>query len=174
MHFRRGRIHGDPLITATRAKRTLVNDLRAAAYATTDECVFLDGYAIRPSVPFEGKIMFASRVVWIIRHGDPGEAHVLHRCNGGSGAHGCINIRHLYLGDKAQNRLDAVQAGRLVIKPRRGEECTSAVLTERQVRTIRERWAARDVTQKALAAEHGVSRALLSMIVNGKRWAHLS
>ncbi|MEV7413184.1 hypothetical protein [Streptomyces althioticus] len=176
MHHRRQRLYGDPLSTKTRPKGTLVSDLRRAAYADTDQCVYLAGYANRPSVPFQGVTMFASRAVWILRHGDPGPAaSVLHRCNGGSGAHGCINVRHLYLGDRAQNAADAVAAGRFTGRPyRRGEDVPTRVLTECEVREIRRRWASGGVTQKALAAEFGVSRATLSLVVNGKRWAWLT
>lgn len=173
MHHLRNKVHGDPLTTVTRPNGVLDNDLQAAAHATTDECVFLDGYASRPSVRVQGVMSFASRVVWTIRHGDPGEANVLHNCNGGSGASGCINIRHLYLGTKSRNVQDAVEAGRMTHPGLRGQKSTTAVLTEAQVRTIRERWAAGGVTQKAMAAEYGVSRATVCLAISGKNWAHL-
>lgn len=171
MHLMRERIHGDPLVTKTRAKGTLLDDLCAAAFSETDACVILDGYASRPSVPFNGVTMFASRAVWIIRHGDPGKLLVRHTCNGGSGEHGCINIGHLILGDKAANVQDAVDAGRWVVSSRSGEDVPTHVLTAGQVKTIRERWAAGGVTQKAMATEYGVSRATISLICNGKRWS---
>src|SRR5690606_7024649 len=74
LHRDRQRLYGDPLLSRKRVHGALLEDLKAAAYATTDECLFLAGYSGRPSVPFQGVTMFASRAVWIIRHGDPGEA----------------------------------------------------------------------------------------------------
>ncbi len=45
-----------------------------------------------------------------------------------------------------------------------------AQLTEPMVRECRARWAAGEM-QKALAAEFGISRSLMSRAINGKRWA---
>lgn len=173
MHLKRSDAHGNPLTTLTRAKGTLLVDLTAAAFAETDDCIFLAGYASRPSVPFNGVTMFASRAVWIIRYGDPGPDCVLHTCNGGSGKHGCINIRHLMTGTKARNTQDSVNSGTWRSGNLRGEQIGNSVLTEAQAAEVLRRWTAGGVTQKALASEYGVSRALLSLLVNGKRWAHL-
>lgn len=93
-----------------RPKNTVMPFLKAAAQATTDECIDLTGYAHRPTVRMDGKTMWASRAVWIIANGDPGDRHALHTCN--RGFEGCVNIRHLYLGDNAQNILDTARAGR--------------------------------------------------------------
>lgn len=43
-------------------------------------------------------------------------------------------------------------------------------LTADQVASIRERYAAGGVTQQTLAAEHGVTQMLISLIVRGKLW----
>jgi hypothetical protein len=48
--------------------------------------------------------MNASRAVWWIANGDPGNLNVLHRC----GDDDCLNIRHLYLGTIADNSIDTV------------------------------------------------------------------
>lgn len=172
-HHRRFQTHGDATTTLTRPKGSLLSDLAATAVLDTDDCVTLSGYASRPSVPFNGKTVFASRAAWIIHRGDPGDAFVLHSCNGGSGATGCINLRHLYLGDRSQNGRDASAAGNSPLPHLRGEDVHCATLDEDQVREIRRRWATGLVTQKALAEEYGVSRALMSLLINRKRWKHV-
>lgn len=53
-----------------------------------------------------------------------------------------------------------------------GETNGAARLTEESVRSIRARYAAGGKTQKAIAAEHGVDRSLVGLIVRGKLWKH--
>lgn len=108
--------------------------LHAAAQAEGVECIILTGYRNRPNVPFNGRTMEASRVVWWIAHGDPGDAEVLHTCH--RGAEGCISIRHLYLGDKVRNVQDRVDADRSC----HGAAHWACKLTERDVADIRARY----------------------------------
>lgn len=170
MHEQRDRLHGSPLATLNRPKGQLQAELRAAAYATTSECIYLDGYRDRPVVPYDGRTMKASRAVWIIRHGEPAPGqHVLHRCNGGSGEDGCINITHLYTGTPAENTADKVASERQA----RGEAIPQARLTRHQVRTIRQEYAAGTATQRQLAARHGVSQNAVSMAIRRDTWAWL-
>ncbi|MFF4900438.1 hypothetical protein [Streptomyces sp. NPDC001068] len=100
--------------TPQRSKNTVLPFLKAAARATTDECIDLTGYAGRPVVRLNGKGMWASRAVWILAYGDPGDLHVLHTCH--RGIEGCLNIRHLRLGDDADNHRDRVAAGRSFVR----------------------------------------------------------
>ncbi|MER6975692.1 hypothetical protein [Streptomyces carpinensis] len=110
--------------------------------------------------------MNASRAVWILANGDPGEAHVLHTCH--RGAEGCINIRHLYLGDHDRNMLDMVEAGR----SSRGEVNGQSVLKAEHVLQIRRDLNA-GVPGVVLAERYGVSKATISAIRVGKRWGWL-
>ncbi|MER6978886.1 hypothetical protein [Streptomyces carpinensis] len=141
--------------------------MEAAAYATTTECIVLEGFAERPTVMYEGVHMMAARAVWIIRHGDPGDHDVLHRCNNGSGAHGCINISHLKLGDHTENMRD-----------RNVTESFHSILTGEQAREIRERWVPgvdllfRGNTRQ-LAEEYGVSVQTIREVGRGASWKHL-
>lgn len=131
---------------ATRQMKRRVGDvmqeLTAAAHATTDQCIILTGYASRPRVrnygrlATEAKAVHASRAVWIIAHGDPGERHVLHTCH--RGEEGCINIRHLTLGDSDQNVQDMVGADR----HSRGTRRWSAKLEDADVAKMRTEYAA--------------------------------
>lgn len=168
-HDSRRRKHGNPLMKTRRATGELQAFLLEAAHATTDECLVVEGRSGRPSTRQNGETMSAARAVWTMRHGDPGKAFVLHRCNGGSGSNGCVNIRHLYLGDDAQNSRDKVENER----SSRGEDRPDAKLTEDDVRAIRRRYIPRVVTQQVLADEYGVDQTTISEIIRRKKWAWL-
>lgn len=160
--------------------------LRAAATATTDECIILTGYARRPVVQNGGRFesaakgMNASRAVWILAHGDPGDdVLVCHSCNGGSGASGCINIRHLYPGDEERNKLDMVQAGHTLRgrSNNRGEAHPRAILDEEAAREIRRRYVPgrphHPGNKRALAEEYGVSVKTVESVLRGQSWRHI-
>lgn len=167
-HRARTKRYGSPLAVLKWGNGTAQEFARAAAYAETDECIIRPDQAERWSINTGDCYMAASRYVWIIRHGDPGEAHVLHSCNGGSGANGCVNIRHLRLGDNSENVLDRGDAGVQV-----GEGHHSSKLRDHQVRRIRERAAAGE-THQALADEYGVARATVTDILARRTWRRLS
>lgn len=115
--------------------------------------------------------MNASRAVWILAHGDPGEQFVLHAC--GRGVEGCLNINHLYLGDPAQNGRDTARDGRRKgIATVRGERAPKAKLTADSVREIRRRSKSGE-SRTALALEFGVSQPAISHIVLRKTWTHI-
>jgi len=69
---------------------------------------------------------------------------------------------------------DAASKGRVYLQVHpeaaRGERNYSAKLTEKQVKEIR---AQKHTTQKALAAEYGVTPALISQIQRGIIWTHI-
>lgn len=152
----------------------LMQELTAAARATSGECIILAGYATRPKVlncgrfPTRARALHASRAVWMIANGDPGEAHVLHRCH--RGEEGCINIRHLYLGDNDQNIRDMVGAGR----QSRGTGRHSAKLSDAVVQEMRQTYAAGGVSYAALGARYGVSETQAHRVVTGTNWRHVS
>jgi thymidine kinase len=54
-----------------------------------------------------------------------------------------------------------------------GERNGKAVLTEGDVRVIRERYAAGGVSQRALAAEFGVNQSNISAIIRRRSWRHV-
>lgn len=166
-HYGRYLKHGDPLKVAKRGKGVLLAELRAAGTASTDECVILTaGEGRRPTATLDGKYMLASRAVWILVNGDPGGAHVLHTCHRGEA--GCINIRHLYLGDNGQNIRDMVEAGNST----RGQRSAQHKLTAPQVQEIR-RLIADGTPYGTIAARYGVSPSTVYQINAGKVWAWL-
>lgn len=146
----------------TRKSGEAIALLHEAAKATTSECIDLTGYSRRPHFRCgDGKWGAASRAVWVIANGDPGAAFVLHTCH--RGWEGCINIKHLYLGDRAQNTADMVASGRQI----RGASHPSTKLTDADVARIRERYAAGGVLQRELAVEYGMTQTNISRLVRG-------
>ncbi len=93
---------------------------------------------------------------------------VLHSCDNPP----CINPVHLFLGTHADNMKDMVKKGRSAKGTVKGEQCGRAKLTESQVREIRVRHANGD-GKKAIAADYGIGRLNVSMIVRGKTWKHV-
>lgn len=181
-HYNQWRKYGDAEARQRRERGSVPRELEAAARAETDECIILTGYKRRPNVQHEGTWMNASRAVWIIADGDPGDRYVLHSCNDGTGAHGCINRRHLYLGDHDQNMRDRNAAGHIAIgrTDMRGEDHPSAVLTEEAVREIRRRYvryakADHPGSALSLAVEFSVTRNhVYSVLAGGRSWTHVS
>ncbi len=154
----------------------LLPALRAAARAAGNGCVILNGLGYRWTTALvSGRQINAARAVWMLAHGDPGEAFVLHTCH--RGEEGCISIRHLYLGDNARNMADMVEAGRAT-KANRGELSAVAKLTREDVHAIRERYVKgarypHPGSARAIAGEYGIGAGYISVLAAGDRWAWL-
>jgi hypothetical protein len=101
-------------------------------------------------------------VLWEMTTGiDPGELHVLHRCDNPP----CCNPKHLVLGTHAENMADRDAKGRMA----RGAGQPRAKLTEADVIEIRRS----DDMQKDIADRFGVSAATISRIRAGLEWRHV-
>jgi hypothetical protein len=108
----------------------------------------------------------AHRYSWEMHFGPiPDGLWVLHKCDNP----GCVRPDHLFLGTHLDNMADMTAKGRST----HGERGTMVRLTEGQVREIHARYATGKITQKDLAADYGISRAEIGMIVQGKCWQHL-
>lgn len=127
---------------------------------------------------------------WLATGRHPDDLMVCHRCDNP----GCVRPDHLFLGTAADNNADMMAKGRQYFpegdehwthrrpdrvprgfrRPaehvRHGEAAPRARLTQAQVEEIRERYAAGDITQRALAAEYGVSYQHISAIILRKFW----
>ncbi len=58
---------------------------------------------------YKGKTVSASRLSWILEHGDiPEDMHVLHTCDNPV----CINPNHLFIGTNLDNKIDQQNKGR--------------------------------------------------------------
>lgn len=104
-------------------------------------------------------IMRAHRLSWQIHHGPvPDGMWVLHRCDTPL----CIRPDHLFLGTPSDNSLDMLRKGRCLTK-----------LTPEQVKQIRHQYADGGVMYKELAQMYGVSKGLISFIINRQIWKHI-
>lgn len=124
----------------------------------------------------------AHRVMHFLTNPDFNPAlNVLHSCDFGHG--GCVRPEHLFQGTQADNLRDMRAKGREArgakhgskTHPealRRGSDCSWARLNEDQVREIRVR-AAQGESHSVLAQEYPVTRPMITMIVNRKRWTQV-
>jgi len=116
------------------------------------------------------KSMGAHRVVWEYFNGViPEGLCVLHKCDNRK----CVEVSHLFLGDRAANNADKVSKGRQA----RGRSHGMAVREHRKnkinmgiANRIRHLYKTTAVTQRELAAQFGLSQGLISKTINGKRW----
>lgn len=139
----------------------------------------------------DGIQYLAHRVAFVIGHGPlPAGLYVCHRCDVPS----CANPRHLFAGTQADNMRDAVSKGRQsrgqkhavaitrgIARRRdadpaaysqrfvRGEAAGSAILTESEVRIIREC----EGTSRQVAQIFGVSAAAVRDIRLKRSWRHV-
>lgn len=80
----------------------------------------------------------------------------------------CCNPSHLQKGSQSQNANDMVARGRST----RGTKNSMHILTDGQVIEIRARISSGEF-HSSIAADYGVSRAAVTLISSGKRWAWL-
>lgn len=129
-----------------------------------------DGY-LRVSLyvaPKEFKTMRVHEVVCTAFHGPkPSPDHEVAHANGDKADNRPGNLRWA---TRLENMADQREHGRSPVGARNGR----AKLDEAKVRAIRAKYSRGGFSQKALAHEYGVSRALVHYVVSGERWAHVS
>jgi hypothetical protein len=91
---------------------------------------------------------------------------VMHTCD----VRNCINPDHLVLGTQQDNLSDMVSKGRQA----RGSANGSSKLTESQVLEIRKLYSGGILTQQEIALQYNVAQTLISFVVRGAGWKHVS
>lgn len=115
----------------------------------------------------DGRSSLAHRVSWILSGQPiPTGLCVLHQCDNPP----CVRPSHLFVGTMKDNVRDMFTKGR--DNHARGEQHPGAKLTERDVRSIRER-KAQGVMPKHIAAEFKIGLAQIHSICTNKRWKHI-
>jgi len=109
------------------------------------------------------EILRTHAVAWRLWVGGTEGFCVLHACD----CPACFNPEHLFLGTREDNNRDRDLKGRHVAL--KGSANPNAKLTEQQVCEVRRDFA-RGLSQKVIAAKHGVSRPNISRIVTRKTW----
>lgn len=101
----------------------------------------------------DGRTTSAHRFAYELHHGPvPRGMFVLHHCD----IKRCVNPAHLFAGTHRDNMADAVRKGRIAATKVEGEQSPNAVLSDDQVRQIRERRAAGE-RRIDLAREYGIT-----------------
>lgn len=139
----------------------------------------------------DGRDLRATHAAWMLAYGPvPDGLWVRHQCDNPP----CVRPDHLLLGTPLQNSRDMVDRGRSSHAPNpperiaRGDrhgsrthpekiprgEAKHLKLTEDSVREIHRLWSAGGVMQKDIAERFGVSRGVISQILSGKLWSHIS
>lgn len=109
-----------------------------------------------------GKTVYAHRAAWELANGSlPDGAFILHSCDNRR----CVNPEHLRLGTFQENMDDMTARKRQA----HGERNAHAKLSAESVKAIR----AETGTHAEIAARHGVSQPLVSMIRSGRIWKHV-
>ncbi len=117
----------------------------------------LQGYGvIRVQVGGKSKLLRVPRIMCEAVHGPcpEGKDRVLHSCDNPP----CANPDHLRWGTAQENIQDAIQRGRLASK-----------LDPDRVRSIRQD----PRNHQLIAADYGVSDALIDQVKSGKAWGHV-
>lgn len=121
--------------------------------------------------PVGGTWISAHRFSWMLHYGQiPSKIFVCHHCDNPI----CVRPEHLFLGTPLENAQDRVAKGRSRYTPhgKKGESNASSVLTDDQVRAIRQ-LAERGIGCAIIARIAGISKTRLQQIVKGKAWTHL-
>lgn len=117
--------------------------------------------------PSKGVGLYAHRFSWELANGRPVPAglHVMHACDNPA----CVNPAHLSVGTRSDNMRDCVAKGRHARRSTPGEAHPNHKLKAVQVIEMRQR-AAGGESRRTLALAYGVSKHLVSLIVNRRAW----
>lgn len=136
-----------------------------------DECLIWP-YSLtkkgRARAIYQGKRIFAQRLMCMIRHGKPPtpEHETLHSC--GKGHLGCMHPDHMKWGTHAENMAEMAEHG----TSNHGEKNPFAKLTEPDVMKIK-RLLLDGMSRKNISTLYPVSEAMIGSIDRGESWARV-
>lgn len=170
-HYHRWKRYGDPLVTKKITNGVALKHYREVVVPYDgDECLLWPfakdshGYA---QVWLDGRVQYVSRAICVEEHGPAPAGHqAAHLC--GNGHIGCVAKTHLSWKTPLDNQADRIIHNTIA----RGDDSPSAKLKSDEVLEIR-RLGKAGAGQLDLAKAYGVSRSLVGMILQRKRWAHL-
>lgn len=117
-----------------------------------------------------GQRVYAHRLAMVLRHGEIGDAVVLHGCDNPP----CVNaFRHLSLGTQLDNIRDMQEKARASYGITSGEKHHNSKLTEALVVEIRRAYAAGEGSHRELGKRFGIHRTAIYAVVTWKTWAHV-
>jgi hypothetical protein len=124
------------------------------------------GYGV---LGLKGKIVLAHRFSYEkFKEHIPDGFLVCHQCDNPA----CVNPDHLWLGTDKDNQQDGLRKGRGRRGIHRGEQNVTAKLTDRDVLTIRRRYAEGEI-QEDIANDYGLHKTNVQCICSYKTWKHL-
>lgn len=165
-HLYRYRKYGDPLKLAKPKGVGLRWLLETALHYEGEDCLVWpftkSGYGI---VHYNGLRLPPSRLVCILKYGDPPSSshESAHSC--GRGRSGCVNPSHLRWATPAENQRDRIEHG-TSNRGRRGKVTAEDVIWIRSVAGL--------VSQQEIADKFGMDQSTVSNIMTGKRWSWLN
>ena len=169
LHYNRWRRHGDPLAGRTPEGEPLRFFTNVVRRHTDDKCLiwpFAKDSAGYGQLWLDDRVNYVARLICEDANGlAPSDRHqAAHLC--GNGHNGCCAPAHLVWKLPSANQSDRETHGTML----RGEKAPWAKLTLADIKAIRT-LALDGLTQREIALRFDVSRSLVGLILQGKRWA---
>lgn len=120
------------------------------------------GYGV---IRLNGRHIKTHRAAWFFTYGVMPTLYILHSCDNPT----CVNPNHLREGTYQDNSDDKRLRGRSAL----GEQVRRGHLVTDDIRSIRNEYQPRTVTQASLAQKYGVCRRTIADILHRKTWKHV-
>lgn len=173
MHYRRELKHNDVNYTkSSNALQKIEKFVQFALSSTVDECFIWPSETGTPKfgVYIGRKMIIACRYICMRTHGAPPtpKHETAHSC--GKGHLGCVNPRHLRWATASENQMDRIIHGTDV----RGEKHPKVLLTEAEVRAIRQIIESGGLSDRDIGKLYSVSKECIAGIRTKRNWKWLA